>query len=207
MCHFYIDEWQMVNKYKHDTGIKKLFAEPYGMSVAFFDDKSDGFIFNPVNGNMIKIPGVPASGITGIVWETYQPEKWAFVAYNGENLYTYVYSKYTVEGASCILVGTMKQPYSSLPLLLYKGVLVFLDSSGKIVQLNLDSHTHDTTLEGLEQPELIEKMKKNYKLKRFEEAYIYATRVTDRNELLELGKACLYHLEIDFGELIIIKSS
>lgn len=198
LCHFCIDEWQIVNKYKHDSGIKKIFAEPYGMSVVFFDEKSEGFVFNPINGVMIKIPNMPAI-VTGIVWETYQPEKWIFVAYNGESLYTYVYSKHTVEGASCVLVGQMKQPYSSIPLLLYKGCLVYLDSSGKIVQLNLDSHTHDSTLEGLEQPALIEKMKKNYRLKRFEEAYIYATRVLDRAELMELGKAALYHLEIEYA--------
>jgi hypothetical protein len=60
----------------------------------------------------------------------------------------------------------MRQPYSSLPLLLFRGVLIFLDASGKIVQMKLDSHTHDTTLEGLQEVELIEKMKKNYKLKR-----------------------------------------
>ena len=168
------------------------------MSVAFIDDKSEGFLFNPINGNMIKIPSLP-SNIAGIVWETYQPEKWIFVAYNGENLLTYLYSKYTVEGPSCTLVHTMKQPYSSLPLLLYKGVLVFLDASGKIVQMNLESHTHDTTLEGLEQAELVDKMKKNYRLKRFEEAYIYATRVQERAELLELGKVAMYHLEIEYA--------
>ena len=40
-------------------------------------------------------------------------------------------------------------------------------------------------------------MKSNYKLKRFDEAYIYSTRVTNRNEVLEFGKAALYHLEIE----------
>jgi WD repeat-containing protein 19 len=143
----------MVNKYKHDTGIKKIFPEPYGMSVAFMDDKSEGFIFNPINGNMIKIPNLPST-IKGIVWECYQNEKWAFVAYNGEQLLTYLYSKYTVEGPCCILIKTMKQPFSSLPLLLYRGVLVYLDASGKLVNLQLDSHTHDASLDNLEQSEV-----------------------------------------------------
>ena len=48
----------------------------------------------------------------------------------------------------------MRQPYSSLPLLLFKGIIVFLDASGKIVQMKLDTHTHETNLEGLEQPEV-----------------------------------------------------
>ena len=46
---------------------------------------------------------------------------------------------------------------------------------------------------------MIEKMNKNYKLKRFDEAYIYATRVLNRNELIDFGKAALFHLEIEHG--------
>lgn len=166
------------------------------MSLVFVDDKSDGWIFNPVNSNLIKIPDMPAT-IQGIVWETFEPEKWVFVAYNGEFLYTYIYAKYTVDGPNCLLISKMRQPYSSIPLLLFKGVIVFLDASGKIVQMKLDSHTHDQSINGLSQHDLIEKMKMNYNLKRFDEAYVYATRITNRNELLEFGKSALYHLEIE----------
>lgn len=35
--------------------------------------------------------------------------------------------------------------------------------------------------------------------KRLEEAYIYATRINDRNQLIEFGKNALFHLEIDYG--------
>ena len=44
-------------------------------------------------------------------------------------------------------------------------------------------------------------MKKNYKLKRLEEAYIYATRINERNQLIEFGKNALFHLEIEYGLL------
>ena len=44
------------------------------MSVAFIDDKSEGYIYNPVNSNTVKIPNLPAT-IQGIVWETFEPEK------------------------------------------------------------------------------------------------------------------------------------
>ncbi len=159
LSHFYIDEWEFVSKYTHATGIKKIFPEPFGMSIAFIDDASEGFIYNPVNSNVVKIPNMPAT-TQGLVWEAFEPEKWILIAYNGENVTTFVYSKYTVEGPSCMTAGSMRQPYSSLPLLLFRGVLIFLDASGKIVQMKLDSHTHDTTLEGLEEAELIEKMKK-----------------------------------------------
>ena len=74
MCHFYIDEWQFVNKYTHNIGIKKIWAEPFGMSVAFVDDKSEGFIFNPVNSSIVKIPDLSTT-TKGIVWESFEPEK------------------------------------------------------------------------------------------------------------------------------------
>ncbi len=56
LSHFYIDEWEFVSKYTHATGIKKIFPEPFGMSIAFIDDASEGFIYNPVNSNVVKIP-------------------------------------------------------------------------------------------------------------------------------------------------------
>ncbi len=123
--------------------------------------------------------------------------KWIFVAYDGEQMYTYVYSKYTVDGPNCIFISKMKQPYSSLPMLVYKGVLVFIDAGGKIIQLKLETHTHDTNVDDLTQEQLVERMRKNYRLKRFDEAYIYASRITNRHELIEFGKAALHHLEIE----------
>ena len=80
MCNFYIDEWQFVNKYKHSTGIKKIFAEPYGMSIAFIDDKSEGYIYNPVNSNIVKIPDMSPT-TRGIVWEAFEPEKVRFLVF------------------------------------------------------------------------------------------------------------------------------
>ena len=42
-------------------------------------------------------------------------------------------------------------------------------------------------------------MKKNYKLRRFEDAFIFATRVNERSELMAFGKHALACLEIDYG--------
>lgn len=198
ICHFSIEEWQFVTRYKHDIGVKKLFPENFGMSLVFIDDKSEAFVYNPMNSTIVKISEFPTT-ISGVVWEMYEPEKFVFIGYDGENIYTFVYSKYTVNGSVCQKAGSMRQPYSSLPLILSKGTLIYLDAGGKIVQMKLDTHTHDTTLEGLQHTELIDKMKKNYKLGRFDEAFIYATRVNDRNELLAFGKQALVNLEIDYA--------
>ncbi len=116
-----------------------------------------------------------------------------------EMVTTYIYSKNTAEGPGCTAAGAMRQPYSSLPLLLFRGVLVCLDASGKVVQMRLESHTHDSTLEGLQEGELVARMRQNWRLRRFEEAYIYGTRIADRAELLEFARAALFHLEIDYA--------
>lgn len=44
------------------------------MSIAFMDDNSEGFIYNPVNSNIVKIPNLSPT-TRGIVWEAFEPEK------------------------------------------------------------------------------------------------------------------------------------
>jgi len=44
------------------------------MSVAFMDDKSEGYIYSPVSSNVVKIPNLPSTTL-GIVWEAFEPEK------------------------------------------------------------------------------------------------------------------------------------
>ena len=47
--YFYIEDWQYVNEFRHVVGIKKLFPDPSGTRLIFVDDKSDGFVYNPVS--------------------------------------------------------------------------------------------------------------------------------------------------------------
>lgn len=61
-------------KYKHDMGVKKIYPENYGMSLVFIDEKSEAFIYNPVNSSVVKVANFPTT-INGIVWETFEPEK------------------------------------------------------------------------------------------------------------------------------------
>ena len=74
MCHFSIDEWTFVNKYKHSVGIKKIFSELYGMSVVFVDNNSEGHIYSPINNTIVKIENMSPNTL-GIIWETYELEK------------------------------------------------------------------------------------------------------------------------------------
>ena len=51
------------------------------MSVSFIDDKNDGYIYNPVNSNMVKIPDM-SPNTRGFVWEAFEPEKVCCLNFN-----------------------------------------------------------------------------------------------------------------------------
>ena len=47
--YFFIEDWQFVNEFRHVVGIRRLFSDPSGTRLVFIDDKSDGFVYNPVS--------------------------------------------------------------------------------------------------------------------------------------------------------------
>ena len=49
LFYFYLEDWNFVNEYRHVVGIRKIFPDSAGTRVIFMDDKSDGFVYNPVS--------------------------------------------------------------------------------------------------------------------------------------------------------------
>ncbi len=47
--YFYIEDWNFVNEFRHVVGVRKLYPDPTGTRLIFVDDKSDGFVYNPVS--------------------------------------------------------------------------------------------------------------------------------------------------------------
>ena len=47
--YFYIEDWQYVNEFRHVVGIRKIFPDINGTRLIFIDDKSDGYVYNPVS--------------------------------------------------------------------------------------------------------------------------------------------------------------
>ena len=37
-----------MNEFRHVVGVRKLYPDPSGTRLIFVDDKSDGFVYNPV---------------------------------------------------------------------------------------------------------------------------------------------------------------
>jgi hypothetical protein len=46
--YFSIEDWQFVNEYRHLDGIRKIYPDPSGTRLIFIDEKSDGYVYNPV---------------------------------------------------------------------------------------------------------------------------------------------------------------
>ena len=49
MFYFFMEDWNVVNEFRHVVGIKKIFPDHGGTRLVFIDDKCDGFVYNPVS--------------------------------------------------------------------------------------------------------------------------------------------------------------
>ncbi|XP_062348695.1 WD repeat-containing protein 19 isoform X3 [Cinclus cinclus] len=196
--YFYIEDWQYVNEYRHPVSVRKVFPDPNGTRLAFIDDKSDGFVYCPVNDRVYEIPDFSPT-IKGILWENWPMDKGVFVAFDDDKVYTYVFHKDTIQGSRIILAGSTEVPYSHKPLLLYNGELTCQTQSGKTNNVYLSTHRFLGNLKDFGPDMLRQMLTQLLMLKRFSEAWEICTHLNDQSCWNELGKACLHHMEVDFA--------
>ncbi|NXA13229.1 WDR19 protein, partial [Sapayoa aenigma] len=197
--YFYIEDWQYVNEYRHPVSVRKIFPDPNGTKMAFIDDKSDGFVYCPVNDRVYEIPDFSPT-IKGILWENWPMDKGVFVAFDDDKVYTYVFHKDAIQGRSkVILAGGTEVPYSHKPLLLYNGELTCQTQSGKTNNIYLSTHSFLGNLKDSGPNKLRQMLTQTLMLKRFSEAWEVCRLLNDQSCWNELAKACLYHMEVDFA--------
>ncbi|NXC85212.1 WDR19 protein, partial [Cercotrichas coryphoeus] len=196
--YFYIEDWKYVNEYRHPVSVRKVFPDPSGTRMAFIDDKSDGFVYSPVNDRVYEIPDFSPT-IKGILWENWPMDKGVFVAFDDDKVYTYVFHKDTIQGSKIILAGGTEVPYSHKPLLLYNGELTCQTQSGKTNNIYLSTHGFLGNLKDFGPDMLRQMLTHTLMLKRFSEAWEICTLLNDQSCWNELGKACLHHMEVDFA--------
>ncbi|XP_049328400.1 WD repeat-containing protein 19 isoform X1 [Astyanax mexicanus] len=196
---FYIEDWQSVNEYRHPVGIRKVFPDPNGTRLVFIDDKSDGFLYCPVDDSLFEIPDFSPM-ITGVLWENWVNDKSVFVAFDEDKVYTYAFHKDTVQGSKVILVGSTKLPFSHKPLLLYNGELTCQTQSGKTSNVILSTHSFlsDTHADSRKE-QLQSLLQQAIKLKRFTEAWSVCKSLGSADAWAELGRACLHHMEVELA--------
>ncbi|XP_037247297.1 WD repeat-containing protein 19 isoform X2 [Falco rusticolus] len=196
--YFYIEDWQYVNEYRHPVSVRKIFPDPSGTRLAFIDDKSDGFVYCPVNDRLYEIPDFSPT-IKGILWENWPMDKGVFVAFDDDKVYTYVFHKGAIQGSKIILAGGTEVPFSHKPLLLYNGELTCQTQSGKTNNIYLSTHSFLGNLKDFGPNELTQMLTQTLMLKRFSEAWEVCRLLNDQSGWNELAKACLHHMEVDFA--------
>ncbi|NXH92488.1 WDR19 protein, partial [Edolisoma coerulescens] len=196
--YFYIEDWQYVNEYRHPVSVRKVFPDPNGTRMAFIDDKSDGFVYCPVNDRVYEIPDFSPT-IKGILWENWPMDKGVFVAFDDDKVYTYVFHKDAIQGSRIILAGGTEVPYSHKPLLLYNGELTCQTPSGKTNNIYLSTHSFLGNLKDFGPDKLRQMLTQTLMLKRFSEAWEVCRLLNDQSCWNELAKACLHHMEVDFA--------
>ncbi|XP_030643578.1 WD repeat-containing protein 19 [Chanos chanos] len=194
---FYIEDWVNVNEYRHTVGVRKIFPDPNGTHLIFIDDKSDGFLYCPVNDSVFEIPNL-SSTITGVLWENWPSDKGVFVAFDEDKVYTYAFHKDTIQGSKVVLVGGTKLPFSHKPLLLYNGELTCQTQSGKMSSVVLSTHSFLNTGNTQNNTEQLHKLlQQAIMLKRFSEAWDLCKSLNSVERWNELGQACMHHMEVD----------
>ncbi|XP_070998773.1 WD repeat-containing protein 19-like [Oncorhynchus clarkii lewisi] len=200
-----VEDWQMLNEYRHPVGIKKVFPDPNGTRLAFIDDKSDGFLLSPVavNDSHVEIPSFSPT-ITGVLWETWPSDKGVFVSFDDDKVYTYAMHKNTIYGPRVVFVGSTKLPFSHKPLLLYNGELTCQTQSGKTSCVALSTHTflthtHSPGAHTHTPEELGKQLTQALMLKRFPEAWELCKVLGGPAGWAEMGRSCLIHMEVELA--------
>lgn len=198
LFYFFIEDWQFVNEFRHVVGIKKIFPDISGTHAVFIDDKSDGFVYNPVNDATFEIPNL-SPNIRGIVWENWPLDKDVFCGYDEDKVYTYIFYRDTVIGPQCIMAGSTKLPYAQKPLMLYGGEVTCQTQSGKTSKVNLTTHAFHEKPQDLPKTDLETSFNHCLALKRFKEAWALARILDSKETWTEFGKKAIYHLDIELA--------
>ncbi|VDM60036.1 unnamed protein product [Angiostrongylus costaricensis] len=146
---FSLSEWCVVSEYRHTSPIRQIHPDQDGLRNVVFDERADTWVYSPVDDSMHKLPAIgSAVHYKAALWETFTIDRDTFVVYDNSNLYVYLLNRSHIEGESVLYVGSTKLPFVHYPLMLSKGIVHCLTSSGKTSGVLLDSHRTDTVLEG-----------------------------------------------------------
>lgn len=87
----------------------------------------------------VQVPDTPAK-ITGVLWESCATERNVFIVYNDEEIFTYIYVKFSIYGTNIQQIDKTVLASKQVPLLMYNGDIMSATASGQLTQLNLTSH-------------------------------------------------------------------
>ncbi|XP_014487118.1 PREDICTED: WD repeat-containing protein 19 isoform X1 [Dinoponera quadriceps] len=196
IVYFYLETFNQCTEFIHDNGIKELYLDTNGTQLCFVDNKSDVYVFDPINEAAITVPDCP-DNIDGILWDQNIFERAIFAVYNKSNIVTYIFVKYFVEGTKVIKINTTKLPSESVPLLMYSGEVTLSTMGSKLIQITLTSHEDIGNI--VESKKINEILNNQILCRRFQQAWNSCEKLNEKDAWLKLGRSAIANLNIEFA--------
>ncbi|CAG0921516.1 unnamed protein product [Notodromas monacha] len=196
LFYFGLDDWSIVSDYKHRVGIRKIFPEITGSRLILIDNKSEAFLYSPVNDETISIPSTPAKALA-VLWENWLPDRNVFIIHDDTWIYTYIFRRESIDGASVEQVGKTRLPLNQRPLILVNGELTCQTPGGRLTTLTLSTHEMVASVHDLKAEELQLALEKNLALGRFKDAWQVCLALDKREEWVCLGEAAMRNMEVE----------
>lgn len=195
--YFFLEDWLYVNEYRHVVAPRKLYPDTTGTRLVFIDEKSDGFIYSPVNDSCLEILRFPPA-VKGVLWDELLLDKGVFCAYDEEKVFIYSYSKETVGGTTCEMALSSKLTFGYTPLMLYDGDLSCQTRSGKLMHLALLTEL-PTEIPEPNSPQMKATFKHILVLKRYKDAWEYCQQSNDIENWQKFAEVAGRQLDIDLA--------
>ncbi|XP_076276053.1 intraflagellar transport protein Oseg6 [Lasioglossum baleicum] len=196
IIYFCLEFFNQCTEHTHNNGIKEIYLDANGTQMCFIDNKSDAYLYNPMQESVLQILDCP-DFIQGIIWDQNILERNIFAVYNKSILITYIFVKYFIEGTKIEKISTTKLPSETLPLLLYSGELTLSSISNKLIQITLSSHEDAGNI--VEPAKLKEVLENQILCRRFEQAWNTCEKINERESWLKLGESSIANLNVDFA--------
>lgn len=197
---FSLEDWSMVNIYRHSSQIKLIEADLAGLRLIGIDSRGEIFLYNAINDSTISIKEPPnlASSISKILWESWHPDMHVFGICDSRNIFIYSYVRDSIYGQRVEYVGKMRILSGQYPLLLCNGILVCHTERGNTSNFVLS--THDFTDKMKEKSKLrSEFLKDILKLRRYQDAWKICEFLDDIDAWEELGKVALIDMDMELA--------
>jgi WD repeat-containing protein 19 len=136
---FYLKDWKEINEYRHGKPGKFVFPNTTGTRVCMIDQTNAGYLYNPVNDNVIPIDGFPI-GAELVLWDTKDLGIFAVIDMSTLTAFTYIYLAQSVKGPRVKKISETTLPFGFTGILLHEGVVYGQKGSGDIAQIVLESH-------------------------------------------------------------------
>uniref|UniRef100_A0A0N4ZH00 ANAPC4_WD40 domain-containing protein n=1 Tax=Parastrongyloides trichosuri TaxID=131310 RepID=A0A0N4ZH00_PARTI len=166
--HFSLKEWTIVNEYNHSCGIKWISSEIDGLRLCFFDDRVQTYLYSPLNNKLTSFNSSSSlkANYKNCLWENFTIDKDSLVTFDDYTFHVYIIERKEGIGYELVSIGTQKIPYGMTPLLLNKGVVTCLTSTGKISSVLLDTFKMDMVVDKKSIPEIEKILEQTLILKR-----------------------------------------